>query len=713
MTAAPDATKGTGTKRSTSPHDRVVQRKLSLLRSLVIPDNLEYDAVHQKAFEDAESEKSTRSLRHRDESPVYCETRPRATSSSGTISRNSHKAWFSSNKNCLVTQHTAHKFVMKIKYQSSQFYQFREPSPLRDDEKFDIKDNENDDFNVNEDEDDNELHSDDDEVLYRGALSKEQAKNDKTMPSKRDRILFKRLLKKSEPDRLRNNTVMLNQSVRDDPFAQSSKIKFIQFKDYEIQTWYTAPYPEEYSKNQMLYICEHCLKYMSSKYILHRHKLKCDMFHPPGTEIYRHGNNSIFEIDGRKNVIYCQNLCLLAKLFLNSKTLYYDVEPFMFYVLTEHDPITNHHHFVGYFSKENLNSTNYNLSCIITLPIYQRKGYGNLLIDFSYLLSRREFKQGTPEKPLSDLGLVSYRNYWKVTIAYTLKRLSKNRSNFNVSLSQLSSLTGLTTSDVVVGLEQCDALLYNAELSKYAISIDLSVLDEITQTWENKNYVTLEPSALLWKPLIFGPSGGINQVGLGPSNLETSVKSTKMVSDIVKPDPMRDSIAILANFLHDDLNDPRTAEEQILNEINEHNLSNGKVEVLQGYRHCYPGKRDASKRNRKIRNGAKSEEDDGFIDIKTVLPDDSDFVSDQSSKDEDFEESEEDEEEEDDSDVSAGERDDTISLGLGEEERANAMDLKKKSIKFRASHRIQKKNLEQLASVKSTRRRLRHSSPTI
>lgn len=32
--------------------------------------------------------------------------------------------------------------------------------------------------------------------------------------------------------------------------------------------------------------------------------------------------------------IYCQNLCLLAKLFLDHKTLYYDVEPFLFYVLT-------------------------------------------------------------------------------------------------------------------------------------------------------------------------------------------------------------------------------------------------------------------------------------------------------------------------------------------------------------------------------------------
>lgn len=46
---------------------------------------------------------------------------------------------------------------------------------------------------------------------------------------------------------------------------------------------------------------------------------------------------SIFEVDGLISKIYCQNLCLLTKLFLDHKTLYYDIEPFMFYVLTRND----------------------------------------------------------------------------------------------------------------------------------------------------------------------------------------------------------------------------------------------------------------------------------------------------------------------------------------------------------------------------------------
>ena len=37
-------------------------------------------------------------------------------------------------------------------------------------------------------------------------------------------------------------------------------------------------------------------------------------------------------------------------------------------------------HIVGYFSKEKDSAQGYNLACILTLPQYQRKGYGKLLI---------------------------------------------------------------------------------------------------------------------------------------------------------------------------------------------------------------------------------------------------------------------------------------------------------------------------------------------
>ena len=42
-----------------------------------------------------------------------------------------------------------------------------------------------------------------------------------------------------------------------------TKIKYcdsIVFGNYEIDTWYYSPYPEEYEKCKRLYICEFCLK---------------------------------------------------------------------------------------------------------------------------------------------------------------------------------------------------------------------------------------------------------------------------------------------------------------------------------------------------------------------------------------------------------------------------------------------------------------------
>jgi histone acetyltransferase MYST1 len=189
---------------------------------------------------------------------------------------------------------------------------------------------------------------------------------------------------------------------------ETTKVKNIEkiyMGNFEVECWYYSPYPDEYQPAEILFICEYCLKYCRKAKSFRHHKSSCLHRGPPGKEIYRELGLSVYEIDGKKEEVYCQNLCLLSKLFLDHKTLYYDVEPFFFYIICQVDDYGAH--IVGYFSKEKVSQMDYNLACILTFPQYQNEGYGKFIISLSYELSKREKKTGSPEKPLSDLGKVS------------------------------------------------------------------------------------------------------------------------------------------------------------------------------------------------------------------------------------------------------------------------------------------------------------------
>ena len=76
---------------------------------------------------------------------------------------------------------------------------------------------------------------------------------------------------------------------------------------------------------------------------------------------------------------------------------------------------------LNFLPQEKESPENNNLACILTLPPYQRKGYGKFLIALSYELSKMEESVGSPEKPLSDLGKLSYRSYWSWVLLDILK----------------------------------------------------------------------------------------------------------------------------------------------------------------------------------------------------------------------------------------------------------------------------------------------------
>ncbi|KND01873.1 uncharacterized protein SPPG_03662 [Spizellomyces punctatus DAOM BR117] len=274
--------------------------------------------------------------------------------------------------------------------------------------------------------------------------------------------------------------------------ARLKNIDKIVMGKHEIETWYFSPYPEEFTQLPRIWICEFCLEYMGSQRQFERHRTKCTLRHPPGNEIYRDekARISFYEIDGRKQRRYCRNLCLLSKLFLDHKTLYYDVEPFLFYIMTSCDETG--HHVLGYFSKEKQSNEDYNVACILTLPQYQRMGYGKLLIQFSYELSKIEKKTGSPEKPLSDLGLLSYRSYWADTI---LEKLYQYRGE--ITIQELSDETSITCDDIMHTLQALDLIKYYK--GQFVMCLSKGNIQHHEKNVA-KNKTRIDPDKLDWVP---------------------------------------------------------------------------------------------------------------------------------------------------------------------------------------------------------------------
>ncbi|XP_033834208.1 histone acetyltransferase KAT5-like isoform X3 [Periophthalmus magnuspinnatus] len=289
---------------------------------------------------------------------------------------------------------------------------------------------------------------------------------------------------------------LVSDRSHDDIVTRMKNIECIELGRHRLKPWYFSPYPQELTSLPILYLCEFCLKYVKSLKCLQRHLTKCNLRHPPGNEIYRKGTISFFEIDGRKNKTYSQNLCLIAKCFLDHKTLYYDTDPFLFYVMTEYD--SKGFHIVGYFSKEKESTEDYNVACILTLPPYQRRGYGKLLIEFSYELSKVEGKTGTPEKPLSDLGLLSYRSYWSQTILEILMDLKPdNGERPQITINEISEITSVKKEDVISTLQYLN--LINYYKGQYILTLSEEIVDGHEKAMQ-KRHLRIDPKCLHFTP---------------------------------------------------------------------------------------------------------------------------------------------------------------------------------------------------------------------
>lgn len=258
-------------------------------------------------------------------------------------------------------------------------------------------------------------------------------------------------------------------------------VKRVVLGEISFQTWYHSIYPEELVSKQtdVLYVCRWCFRYTCDAAAYSKHTRVCScQASPPGTKIYEHGGYAVWEIDGEDQKLFAQNLSLFAKLFLDHKSVFFDVTSFLYYVLTFVDPKDPDNYYVlGYFSKEKLSWDPNNLACILIFPPYQHKQLGKLLMGVSYKLSAWEWEGGLiggPERPLSEMGNRSYTRFWEERMArYFLlgppggdpddfvqqkqmvaKAAKKRPPRERMTVREIGLATGMLAEDVITTLKE-------------------------------------------------------------------------------------------------------------------------------------------------------------------------------------------------------------------------------------------------------------------
>lgn len=112
-------------------------------------------------------------------------------------------------------------------------------------------------------------------------------------------------------------------------------------------------------------------------------------------------------------------------------------------------------------------------------------------------MSKKEAKAGSPEKPLSDLGLLSYRSYWAWQILGVLLRGSLKDAT-EASVFDLVRATSIKLEDVVSTLQHLGLVRYVAGSPVMALQVDA-----MTKQYERLNAKpgpVVDSSRLHWAP---------------------------------------------------------------------------------------------------------------------------------------------------------------------------------------------------------------------
>ena len=161
-------------------------------------------------------------------------------------------------------------------------------------------------------------------------------------------------------------------------------------------------------------------------------------------------------------------MALFGKLFLDDKSVYYNVDAFDFYVVYAPEPSHDAGERarlkpMGFFSKEvNAWDEDNNLACICVFPPFQRLRLGSLLVEFLYALARVTPGQARlgPEFPLSPFGQATYLRFWAKRLAFVIWNDFSTAES--VSLRDLADKTGFRKDDCLLALEYM-GVLFEAE----------------------------------------------------------------------------------------------------------------------------------------------------------------------------------------------------------------------------------------------------------
>lgn len=184
--------------------------------------------------------------------------------------------------------------------------------------------------------------------------------------------------------------------------------------------------------------------------------------------------------------LYAQNLSLFSKLFLETKSVFFDASTFLYYTLVLRASASNpHDQVVGFFSKEKMSWDNNNVACILIFPPWQRRGLGQILIAASYELGKREGRFGGPERPLSAMGMKGYLWFWSGEAARCIMGMPGKRT---MGVKEISDATWILPDDVVGALKEMNVV----ETRKTA-SGNVVVSKSKVKAWVEKHGVSLVP----------------------------------------------------------------------------------------------------------------------------------------------------------------------------------------------------------------------------